>query len=356
MSSSKRRNGLTAKHSRMQISTWFVLPVLVSEFLFFSSPILPLAASIVCTFLFLSCCLATVLFGYMATAIDPMDHRLSHDEDGYKDPFSGVIWKQILKLPGFQLISYAPGVPVVDEPVDEHNNDVNEDKTKYCWVCEHDVAEESMHCRYCNKCVSKFDHHCQWLNTCVGERNYPFFYKTLWSITALLVVHICVGLGLSIDILAEGTSKQRADDWFSANLSELVVAMNLFFVVFDFICLTLILQLLSFHMKLRAQNLTTYKYILKDNVEKRELNKKKAARKSKRTVAMGHAKREKQTILTWRLAMGKHLEKLHPCLDPLPQDEPQQETTNGKDKTTTNGTANGAEEHKEDEDIETSRS
>lgn len=364
MTTAKRRNGLAAPHSRMQISTWIFLPLLVLQFLFFITPILPLAASIVGTVVFLSLCTGAAIFGFMATAIDPMDPRLSDaTEEGYKDPFAGPFWRCIVKLPGLQLPQHSPGVSV------DNNSDQaeNEENTKYCWVCEHDVAIQSMHCRYCNKCISNFDHHCQWLNTCVGERNYPFFYKTLWSIAILLVMHALIALALSIDILVGGTSKLRANEWFAINLSEIVVSINLLFVLLDSISLILILQLLVFHIKLRAQNLTTYKFILQDNASKRELKKRKTARKSKRTIAMGEAKRNNKTLLRWRLYMGQYLEKIHACLDPLPHDDEQpdeqgeqeqpnqEETANGHEKTG-NGAGNEIEDHKEDQDVETSRS
>lgn len=386
MSAKKRRNGLASPHSKMQISTWFVLPLLVVQFLFFITPILPIVASIVCTLVFLACCGASALFGFMATAIDPIDPRISYaSEQGYKEVLTGPFWKQILKLPGLQVPQHSEGVLVDNHEHDTKENGDHEDGTKYCWVCEHDVAEQSMHCRYCNKCIAKFDHHCQWLNTCVGERNYPFFYKTLWSITILLVTHASIAIALSVDILAGGTTKQRANEWFSANLWEVVVACNLFFVLFDAVSLILILQLLVFHIKLRAQNLTTYKFILHDNAAKREHKKEMAARKSMRLIAMGVAKRNGKPLLHFRLLVGEYLGRIHRCLDPLAavekeaeeQAESQQEETmigNGKaGNRPTNGTEEAkagefiemtlntqtdvAQEHQEDEntDVETSR-
>jgi hypothetical protein len=361
MSSTKRQNGLASPHSKMQISTWFVLPSLVVQFLFFITPILPIAASIACTLVFLALCAASALFGFMATAIDPVDPRISYAaEEGYKEILSGPFWKQILKLPGLHVPQHSEGVLVENHEHDTKENGDHEEATKYCWVCEHDVSEQSMHCRYCNKCIAKFDHHCQWLNTCVGERNYPFFYRTLWSIAILLVTHASIAIALSIDILAGGTSKQRANEWFSANLWELVVACNIFFALFDTVCLILILQLLFFHIKLRAKNLTTYKFILHDNAAKRELKKEMAARKSKRLVAMGVAKRNGQPMLHFRLLMGEYLGKIHRCLDPLPAVEneaeeqaesQQEETITGYDKSE-NRTMNGTEEAKAGEHFE----
>jgi palmitoyltransferase ZDHHC1/11 len=363
-SSTKRHNGLASPHSKMQISTWFVLPTLVVQFLFFISPILPLAASIVCTLVFFAACAAAALFGFMATAVDPIDPRISYAPDqGEKELFTGSFWKHMLKLPGIQVPQHSAGALVDNHEIDAKESGEHEDGTKYCWVCEHDVAEQSMHCRYCNKCIAKFDHHCQWLNTCVGERNYPFFFKTLWSIAILLVTHASIAIAVSIDILTGGSSKQRANDWFSANLWELVVAVNLFFALFDTICMILILQLLVFHIKLRARNLTTYKFILLDNATKRELKKEKATRKSQRLVAMGAAKRNGKPLLRFRLLVGGYLGRIHHCLDPLPpsENEPkepaalqQAETTNVNGATGNENTNGTKEEDKIEEDIEMS--
>mmetsp|Transcript_5884 Transcript_5884/g.9778 ORF Transcript_5884/g.9778 Transcript_5884/m.9778 type:complete len:363 (-) Transcript_5884:108-1196(-) len=352
--SSKRRNGLESPYSRMQMSTWIALPLLVLQFGLFCTPILPLVPSIVCTVLFIGSCLAAGLFGYIATAVDPMDPRLSHDNNGDQPEKDGFLLQRIVKVPPRQP-DFTPGVPV-DENNNNNGNSHNhddDDKVKYCWVCEHDVAEPSMHCRYCNKCVSNFDHHCQWLNTCIGERNYPYFYKTLWSIAALLVVHIGVLLGLVIDILAGGTSKDRANDWFSANLFQLVVAFNIFFLFFDLICIALILQLLSFHLKLRKQGLSTYQYILQDNTRKREQIKVTKARQSQRTVAIDQAKQDSKTVYRYRLIMGQYLARFHPCLDPLPtesvEQSTQQEATNGQQQQRAPVSEEVEEEHKENE-------
>ena len=346
----------------MQISTWFVLPALVIQFLLFISPILPLAASIACTLVFIASCAAAALFGFMATAIDPIDPRISYaSEQRGKEILTGSFWKHILKLPGFQVPQHSAGVSVENHELDAKEIGEYEEATKYCWVCEHEVAEQSMHCRYCNKCIARFDHHCQWLNTCVGERNYPFFFKTLWSIAILLVTHASIAIAVSIDILIGGSSKQRAIEWFSANLWEVVVSVNLFFALFDTVSMILILQLLVFHIKLRAQNLTTYKFILNDNAAKRELKKEIAARKSKRLVAMGVAKRNGKPLLRFMLVVGEHFGRIHQCLDPLPPDEtdpenrPQQaETTIGNGATGTGDSRGTEEEDKTGEDIEMS--
>ena len=166
----KRHNGLESPHSRMQISTWFVLPLLMIQFGLFCTPILPLWAAVVFTTIFMLSAVAAALFGYISTALDPMDPRLSHDDD-YKDPMEGALWQKVFKVPARTVHTphpnHVPGVVVQQGEEEAPNGEDTTPKEKYCWVCEDEVHQESMHCRYCNKCVSKFDHHCQWLNTCV---------------------------------------------------------------------------------------------------------------------------------------------------------------------------------------------
>mmetsp|Transcript_27933 Transcript_27933/g.41239 ORF Transcript_27933/g.41239 Transcript_27933/m.41239 type:complete len:353 (-) Transcript_27933:237-1295(-) len=336
---SKRRNGLAAPHSKMQISTWFMLPALMLEFFFFCTTNLPLVASILVTCLFVATCISACLFGYLATALDPMDPRLSHDNDGNTEDVSSCCHR-LFSIPQ-RCIEIK--TTKIDEENDGENKNVRSDavageRTKYCWVCEQDVAEHSMHCKYCNKCVSHFDHHCQWLNTCVGSRNYPFFRKTLWSIAAVLIVHSSVGLGIAIDILVGGTSKQRAEQWFSADLPELVVATLLVFTLLDVLAMILIVQLLLFHLKLSRLNLTTYQFILRDNAEKRERLKVEKERASRRVEAIGNAKRNKQSCKYFLLVIGAQLGKFHPCLDVLPAeaDSQQQETKTDQQQETKN--------------------
>lgn len=300
-----------------------------------------------------------------------MDPRLSHDceedhdhgENGNagecttncKPENDGFLMERIFKIPPRQpnrQEQHSAGVVVNSNGTTADDSD----KAKYCWVCEHDVAEQSMHCRYCNKCVSKFDHHCQWLNTCVGERNYPYFFKTLWSIAALLIVHMGVLIGLAIDILIGGSSQQRANDWFSADLYELVVAFQLFFFLFDLVCLSLILQLVSFHIKLQKKGLTTYQYILQDNVVKRERNKVTRERQTNRTAVIADA--ASNPVLRYRLILGQYLERIHPCCDPLPREKKEQEMNgNGHQHEASNEQqATEEDEYKEeDEPVETTQ-
>jgi DHHC palmitoyltransferase len=305
--SPSRVNGLSKPYAALQIATWVCFPVLILQFLFFVSPLLPLAASIPCTLLFFACTLATAYYGYKACIVDPIDRHLAKhlQETGEAMPSSqDAKPKGLLKL--FYTTTSQIALPQEEEPM------------KYCWVCEISVAEHSMHCKYCNKCVSHFDHHCLWLNTCVGDTNYMYFYRILWSISAMLVVHIGIMLGLVIDIFTHGATEERADAWFNSDLSGVVLGVLIFFLVFDTICLSAAAQLLFFHVGLRRKNLTTYQFIVTDNARKRQERQTKKERQSKRVVAVAKASLEGETFLALRLKMGQHC--CAPC-DPLPDEE-----------------------------------
>ena len=131
---SVRINGLSPPYTSAQLSTWAFLPTLVLEFLFFASPLLPLAASIPCTVVFFAFAVASSYFGFLATRTNPADPRL-------------------------QAAASKPDVECDGEGRPSCPWDPNE-PTKQCWICDVQVGEKSMHCKFCNKCVDHFDHHC----------------------------------------------------------------------------------------------------------------------------------------------------------------------------------------------------
>ena len=78
----RRTNGLAPPYTAAQVSTWVFLPLLVLEFLFFVSPLLPLAASIPCTLVFCFFAFFSAFFAYMAMKIDPKDPRVPNEIGG----------------------------------------------------------------------------------------------------------------------------------------------------------------------------------------------------------------------------------------------------------------------------------
>ena len=287
------------------------------EFLFFVSPILPVAASVPCTLFFFFFALGTVYYTYMACITDPMDVYLAKH----------LLETGEVRNNEQQTCCYrAPP----SNPTEE------EEEMKYCWVCETSVADHSMHCKYCNKCVSHFDHHCLWLNTCVGNGNYTYFYRILWSSCWMLLVHTCCMLGIVISVFASdgGVTQTRANhEWFGANLSGLVAGVNIFFIVSNVASLSAVAQLLVFHIGLQKKKMTTYQFIISDNARRREQFQKKEERRSNRVAAVSKAHQEGQPVLALRLRMGQYC--CATC-DPLPDEEaPADGHENGADKNET---------------------
>mmetsp|Transcript_5093 Transcript_5093/g.7155 ORF Transcript_5093/g.7155 Transcript_5093/m.7155 type:complete len:343 (+) Transcript_5093:184-1212(+) len=325
-----RKNGLTKPYAPLQMITWFIWPLLVIQFLFFVSPVLPIAASIPCTLVHMFFALASAYYSYYCTVTDPMDPLLrrhlaeqknsNNSEDGgsntldqeFKQERTGFLFSF------FKPKSYAKSAATKGGGVDaETENDDDASETKHCWACETQVHSHAMHCKYCDKCVAHFDHHCQWLNNCIGEANYPYFYAILWAITFMLLIHLVLMIAIVVDNFV--ASEKRGDDWFNAGVYEAVVSVNLLFCVLTTIALSLVLQLLWFHLGLRKEGLTTYQYIVRDSAQKREQSRKEAAEKSRRLVAIANAKQNKKHCLAWRLDVCE-LQGFN-CCDPLKPEE-----------------------------------
>mmetsp|Transcript_8190 Transcript_8190/g.20283 ORF Transcript_8190/g.20283 Transcript_8190/m.20283 type:complete len:317 (-) Transcript_8190:322-1272(-) len=298
-----RQNGLAPPYTPAQISTWIFLPVLVLEFLFVLSPMLPLAASILCTIVFCGFAMASTFFGYMAMKVDPSDPRLLNAKN--------------------------------DNP-DTHCCIDPQEPTKQCWICDVQVGAKSMHCKFCNKCVDQFDHHCMWLNTCVGKKNYHFFFRTMICISLMLLVQASIQMALIVDIyIGNGASKQRALDWFSVNATTPVVVIMGIFLLFDLVSLSLIGQLLVFHLKLQRDGISTYQFIVRQNQERRERTKKENELKARRESAIAKAKEEGNGFLVFRLQQAGWFREKSGCAicDPLSldaEDDKSNNSTNGK--------------------------
>lgn len=148
-------------------------------------------------------------------------------------------------------------------------------------------------------------------------------------------------LGIVIDIFLGGSSEQRANDWFNANLSGLVAGIDIFFIVSNAISLSAVAQLLQFHIGLQRKNLTTYQFIVTDNARRREAFQHKEEQRSKRVVAVSKARQEGKRVLALRLEMGQFCCAV--C-DPLPDEEaPADAAPNGVVAANTRGTSGYAE-------------
>lgn len=285
-----RENGLSPPYTPAQVSTWVFLPTLVLEFLLVVAPLLPLVPSIIFTIIFCSLAGAAAGYAFMAMKIDPSDPRLL---DSQQNNNQGSRWNP-------------------------------QDPTKQCWICDVQVGVKSMHCKFCNKCVDHFDHHCMWLNTCIGKANYGFFFRTMVCINMMLFVQAAIQIALFVDFfVGNGDSKERAENWFSVGTYLPVLIIMGVFIFFDIAALSLIGQLLIFHLKLQKEGISTYEYIVRDNQKRREIKKKTNDLKARRQTAITTAKEEGNRCLVVRLENGGFLRENCGivCCDPLSLDD-----------------------------------
>ena len=138
----RRVNGLSPPYTAAQITTWVLLPLLILEFGFFATPLLPLFAGIPCFVILILLGVISAYNGYQTMKVDPSDPRLllslkkknggNNNDDGDDGNNGGD---------------------------DDENKIDNSEETKHCWICDVQVNEKSMHCKFCNKCIDHYDHH-----------------------------------------------------------------------------------------------------------------------------------------------------------------------------------------------------
>jgi hypothetical protein len=283
-----RENGLQRPFSGMQLATWFLLPILVAEFVIFCRPLFPLRAWIPITCVFGLLSLASAMYAYITSKINPMDDRL------------------------FPQLLHCPSPRKSAEP--ERTNGLNPDHTKYCWVCEAQVHVLSMHCKYCDKCVGTFDHHCLWLNTCVGAANYKYFFRTVWVTLLLSILHfgsLCVVVILFF--LNIWGVKERAKDWFHLNQPAAVIGVNIAFLPITLGAVMLLVQLWVFHIGIQWEGITTYQYIVRFNSRKRDHDRLETEINNKRALAIQRAVKDGLSLTVCQLQLGT---LCRPC-DPI---------------------------------------
>ncbi|NXP47501.1 ZDHC1 palmitoyltransferase, partial [Heliornis fulica] len=149
----------------------------------------------------------------------------------------------------------------------------------HCHVCDVDVSAKSKHCGTCNKCVCGFDHHCKWLNNCVGERNYWLFLNSVLSailgLGLLLLVACYVFVEFFIDPMMLRSDqhfdalKNHTERWFvflpAAPLetwASAILVTDGIFILLSLMTVILLGHLLTFHIYLMWNKMTTYEYIL----------------------------------------------------------------------------------------------
>lgn len=125
---------------------------------------------------------------------------------------------------------------------------LEETTTRRCSVCIAPVSSSlTKHCLKCNKCIFKFDHHCKFVNNCIGGKNYWIFI----SCVSILEIHEALMIALKLEFVIKFFKQINWTFIFiflSILKSLLVFAFNLY--------------LISFHIFLKANHLSTFDYIM----------------------------------------------------------------------------------------------
>lgn len=148
------------------------------------------------------------------------------------------------------------------------------------------------------------------------------------SIASFLIAHAIPQAAMILDIyLGNGDSERRANNWFQVDTELVVVIVMGVFLVFDALALSLIFQLLFFHIKLQREGLSTYQFIVRDNQQRREKAKLEEEREQRRTEEMA---KSQGSIRYLQLKWGGQLEKTCglACCDPLPLEQQPSSTNN----------------------------
>jgi hypothetical protein len=191
--------------------------------------------------------------------------------------------------------------------------------------------------------LSSSDYFSTGLNTCVGKANYNYFFRTMISINLMLLVQAAVQIAIVLDIyLGDGATKERAEAWFSSGTTIPVVAIMGVFIFFDVASLSLIGQLLVFHLKLQKEGISTYGFIVRDNKNRRERTKKLNELKVRRQTEIATARENCKTFLALRLEMGGLLREKFGMAwcDPLLLDA--DDSNNNNSNGNSNGNTNSA--------------
>ncbi|NWS72023.1 ZDHC1 palmitoyltransferase, partial [Crotophaga sulcirostris] len=155
----------------------------------------------------------------------------------------------------------------------------------HCHICDVDVSAKSKHCGTCNKCVYGFDHHCKWLNNCVGKRNYWFFLNSVLSAILGLGLLLLVACYIFVEFFVDpmmlrsdshfDALKNHTDRWFvflpaapvETRAPALLVTAGVF-ILLSLVTVILLGHLLTFHIYLMRNKLTTYEYILQQRCQR----------------------------------------------------------------------------------------
>jgi palmitoyltransferase len=151
--------------------------------------------------------------------------------------------------------------------------DKNEDLTKYCYKCFVKKSKTLKHCIICDKCYEDFDHHCYWINKCVAKNNYKLFiaflFETFFYLSMVLIISIFGLIHLITDdhdldfyFFGNKVPLKIVEELF--NISDkkfvfyicniLVIVIDLFFLIPEFLLLCLHLNVCFYNYKLNKRN------------------------------------------------------------------------------------------------------
>ncbi|ANZ77176.1 BA75_03825T0 [Komagataella pastoris] len=167
----------------------------------------------------------------------PRNIHLSRDRDGNLPPE----YYNVIRLPGAR----KDGVFSPSEEESESNAQLRYPiEIKYCTTCNIWRPPRTSHCGTCDSCISIHDHHCVWLNNCVGVHNYGFFLRFLaFSILSCTWLIVLGFLRMAKD---GGAAKHP---------------ISLLLGVYGSLGILYPLLLLSFHMVIIWQGITTREYL-----------------------------------------------------------------------------------------------
>lgn len=127
---------------------------------------------------------------------------------------------------------------------------------KYCITCHIWRTPRMSHCHHCHSCVYVHDHHCVFLNNCVGFRNYRYF---LWFLLTVVLTSAMLSILGWIHVYHYRMVEDPAVRSFRRSISRNPVAFLL--ALYGLCAFVYPAMLLSFHVFLSANNLTTREYL-----------------------------------------------------------------------------------------------